>query len=250
MSQQINLFNPIFRRQKKHFSAVTMAQGLGLVLAGSFVVFLYARVHLATVEQEAAESSEQLKQTTAQLTKVVAAYAPRAKDKSLEEEVRRMEAELKSQQQAYDMVMRGGLGNTKGYSEYFRAFARQIVNGVWLTGFTIDGAGNDIELKGRALQPELVPNYINRLKQETVMQGKSFATLAMDVPEIDAPAKAGKDKEEKVPEARQRVRAPYVEFSLRSSDQELGTGIDSPAGQVQQDARGVLGSVLGGATSK
>lgn len=249
MSQQINLFNPIFRKQKKHFSAVTMAQGLGLILAGSVLVFIYARVQLAAVEHEAAASSEQLKQTTGQLTKVAAAYAPRPKDKSLEEEVRRMEAELKSQQQAYDMVMRGGLGNTKGYSEYFRAFSRQIVSGLWLTGFSIDGAGSDIELKGRALQPELVPNYINRLKQETIMQGKSFANLSMEIPEIDAPAKA--DKGESAQSVKERVKAPYVEFHLRSSDPELAEAVaDARIGQPAPDAAGLVGGLIGAARAK
>jgi hypothetical protein len=42
MAQQINLFNPIFLQQKKHFSAVTMLQALGLLLAGILVFYAYA----------------------------------------------------------------------------------------------------------------------------------------------------------------------------------------------------------------
>ena len=33
MSQQINLFNPIFMKQKKYFSVTTMLQALGLIVA-------------------------------------------------------------------------------------------------------------------------------------------------------------------------------------------------------------------------
>ena len=31
MSQQINLFNPLFLRQKRYLSATTMVQGLGII---------------------------------------------------------------------------------------------------------------------------------------------------------------------------------------------------------------------------
>jgi hypothetical protein len=50
--------------------------------------------------------------------------------------------------------------------------------------------------------------YINRLKREPVMQGKSFATLEMQVPQVDA---AGSDA------AKQKVSAGYLDFSLQSA---------------------------------
>ena len=43
MSQQINLFNPIFLKQKKYFSVVTMLQALLLIVLGSMLFFAYAR---------------------------------------------------------------------------------------------------------------------------------------------------------------------------------------------------------------
>lgn len=214
MSQQINLFNPIFLKKKKYFSAVTMAQGLGLILLGSIVVVVYAKIQLDDLKAETVATSNQLKQTKAQVAKVAADYAPRQKSKELEEEITRVEADLRQQKQALDIVLKGGVGNTKGYSEYLRAFARQIVDGLWLTGFSISGAGNALELQGRALQPQLVPVYISRLRQEPAMRGKAFDTLAMEMPGGGAepahdPAAAGK----------QRVHASYIEFTLRSVEE-------------------------------
>jgi len=214
VSQQINLFNPVFLKKKKHFSALTMAQGLGLILLGSIAVLVYARLQLATLQTETLASANQLKQTRAQLAKVSAEYAPRQKNKTLDDEIARLEAEVKSQQQAFDIVQKGGVGNTRGYSDYLRAFSRQIVNGLWLTGFSISGAGNNIELRGRASQPQLVPSYISRLKQEPVMQGKTFDTLAMEVPQADA-----ENKNEAAGAGKQRSLAGYIEFALRSADE-------------------------------
>jgi hypothetical protein len=218
VSQQINLFNPIFLKQKKLFSAVTMAQGLGLILLGSLAMAGYARFQLSSLTEEAAAMSTQLKSTKAQAAQVAANYAPRQKSASIDEEITQAEAELAYQRQAVDVVQKGGLGNTTGYSEYMGAFSRQIVSGLWVTGFQINGAGNEIELRGRSLQPELVPAYISRLRQEPAMKGKSFSTLAMQVPEIDLPAASGAAAANAAAAAPKRGPAGYIEFSLRSTD--------------------------------
>ena len=214
MSQQINLFNPIFLKQRKHFSATAMGQGLGLILLGAMMVVGYARLQLADLEANAAEARKQLMSTKAQLAKVSADYAPRQKSKALEDEVHRMDAELKLRQQAFEIVQSGGGGNSTGYAGYLHAFSRQVVNGLWLTGFTIEG--NQIELRGRALQPDLVPMFINRLRQEPVMRGKSFARLAMEMPEVELAVSA--DAENAASAAKRRGPAGYIEFVLVSSD--------------------------------
>lgn len=210
MSQQINLFNPIFLKQKKYFSAITMAQALGLILAGSLVLTGYTSYRVSRLGSHAALTTAQLTTAQAQLDKLKGYSGTREKNKTLEDDVQRAEAQLKSLRQVFETLDKGELGNTKGYSEYLRAFARQIPSGIWLTGFSIHGAGAEIGLQGRALQPDLVPAYINRLKQEPVMQGKSFATLEMQMPEVD---QGDKDK---VASPR-KISAAYIEFSLRSS---------------------------------
>lgn len=214
MTQQINLFNPIFLKKENYFSSTRMVQGLALVLAGSILVVAYARIQLTGMRHAAEGSASQLKSTRAQLAKVTAEYTPREKTKNLDEEVRRMEAELKSQQQAYDIVQRGGIGNSKGYSEYLRAFARQIVNGVWLTDFTLSSAGNNIELKGKALQAELVPQYLARLKQEAVLKGKSFASLELQTPAEELAAAGSASSASKA-----TVSPQYIVFTLKSIDE-------------------------------
>lgn len=211
MSQQINLFNPIFLKQKKYFSAVTMVQALGLILAGAIVLTVYVNFQLATLQNEAENTSKQLRTAQAQLAKVAAEYAPKQKSKALESEVKEAEANIVVLQRVFDVLKKGEFGNTDGYAEYFRALSRQIDDGVWLTGFYVHGAGNELGLKGRALQPDMVPAYINRLKREPVMQGKSFAALEMQTGEA---ASADRNKPP--------VEAGYIEFTLRSAGMDKG----------------------------
>lgn len=209
MSQQINLFNPIFRKQKKYLSTVTIAQSLGLILFGGLLLSGYATYRSASLASDASIVDNQLKMAQSQLSRIDANYAPRQKNATLDEDIKKADAQLKSLQAVADILQKGELGNTKGYSTYLRAFARQIVDGLWLTGFNIYGAGNEIGLRGRALRPEMVPVYINRLKTESVMQGKSFSALQMQVPMITP---TGKSDAPTVP-----VAAGFIEFNLQST---------------------------------
>lgn len=210
MSQQINLFNPIFLEKKKYFSALTMVQGIGLILIGCAVLWAYVNYRLTALSREAEATNAQFSQAQEQLKKISASFGPRQQDKSIVNEIAVVEAEVESLQRVLHYLETGELGNTKGFAEYMRAFARQAVNGVWLTGFTIQGAGVDIGLQGRALQADLVPAYINRLKREPVMQGKSFSTLDMRTPSAEATDKAS-------PSSGKERTMPYIEFSLQSA---------------------------------
>jgi hypothetical protein len=85
-----------------------------------------------------------------------------------------------------------------------RAFARQVVPGLWLTGFKVTGDATQISLSGGVTNPELLPAYIQRLSKESVMQGKTFSTLQMQQAKVDKLDKA--------------APAPrYVEFAMFST---------------------------------
>ena len=202
MSQQINLFNPIFLKQKKVFIAVAMARALGVLLAGALLVALYARQNVAGLQREADSGRERLAQREQRLAKVKADFAPRQKSAALEVEIAEAEARLKALRDVSGVLERGELGNTSGYAEYFKALARQNIAGVWLTGVSISGAGNELGVQGRALDPALVPAYLGRLTHEQIMRGKAFGSLKIGQPG------AGKDG---------AAPPPYVEFSLEST---------------------------------
>lgn len=207
MSQQINLFNPIFLKQKKIFTAAHMAQTLGLVAAGALLLAVYGAVKTSELEKHAAAGKAAAAAAQARLAQVTGEFPPRQKSKELEAEVAHVQGELKSLREVQSVLERGELGNTAGYSEYWRAFARQSVSGVWLTGVTVVGAGKEIGLEGRALQPELVPGYIQRLTREAVLQGKTFGSLEISRPGATPAGTAGAS-------AASAVGAPFVEFRM------------------------------------
>lgn len=203
MSQQINLFNPDFCKRRELFTALMLAQALAVLLLVLVGAYSYQFYQLQTFSKQASELTAQVEKERLRLVQVSGEYAPRPRSVALEKQISELEQQLKGEEAVLDVLQGGSLGNTQGYSSYLRAFARQIVNGLWLTDFSIRGAGKDMVIGGRTMRPELVPAYIQRLNQETVIQGGSFTALEMQPPKA-APSPDGKP-----------VQLPnYLEFRL------------------------------------
>lgn len=209
MSQQINLYNPAFRRQKKYFSSTNMLQALLALIVGTALVYGYAWYLSAQQSRLADESSVRLSAAQKRLAEATVQFGPRLPSKVLQEEVARMDEQARSRSQILDLMGRGELGNRQGFSGYLLALSRQTLAGLWITGFRVVGRGTDMAISGRALRPELVPSFIDLLKREPVMAGQTFSTLDMKLPPPDI-AVAGKPA----------ALPPFIEFNLRKSAEE------------------------------
>lgn len=209
MSQQINLFNPVFEQRRTMFAASTMVLAAGVVLAVVGVLAGMAQLRVSGLQADVDAGARQLTDARKRLSEATAEFAPRLKDAGLDVQIAEAERQHTAMQHVNDMIARGAIGNQQGYAETFRALARQTGDGVWLTAVSISNGGRDIGLKGRALDPAMVPGFLNRLRAEPVLQGKAVGNL--QIAEA-APIKTltGDGKEASTP-------APYVEFTLQST---------------------------------
>ena len=212
MSQNINLFNPAFRKQRQILTLATVLQCFGVVLGVLFAYqyYLLQQVNGLTAEVQSAEGL--LKSQRAYVDKLKGKPATAKTDSQIDVDIARDETELKAAREAMSALKGGAFGNQQGFAEYMRAFSRQSLNGLWLTGFTITGAG-ELEIRGRVLTPDLVPSYIQRLNKEEVLAGRSFARLEMNRPKLEPPA--GKDNKDGKPSS---STARFLEFSLATTD--------------------------------
>jgi hypothetical protein len=219
VSQQINLYNPIFLKQKKHFSALAMVQALGGIMLGMLAFYAYAHYEVGKMGAGVEETAKRLQIEQTRLTKVAAEFSPGKDTQLLESQAVQLESELAARQKVLAVLQGGELGNTVGFSEYLRAYARQALDGLWLTGFTIHGAGNSMTLDGRVVKADLVPAYIRRLDQEKIMQGKAFASMEISLPKTEGAAARGATAK-----GATAISAPslpgFVEFRLMSAERE------------------------------
>lgn len=196
MRQEVNLYQPIFRKQKRKFSAVAMMQAAALVIAGIFALYGYTYWQTRQLRGENTQIDRQLAALSRQLDETSRQFSERLKSKELQEQVTRLEKLLLEKQRLQDALRAGLSANTQGFSEYFVAFARQHIPGVWLTSFDITGAADQLSLAGRGTSPELVPRYLQRLAAEKRLSGVEFRTFQMNHP---------------------GETTPYVEFVVKTS---------------------------------
>jgi len=212
MSQQINLLSPAFRKARVALSLAVVGKCLALTLVALGAIQFYLHQEVEGLKEEL-RSAQALQQTQrAHLTRMTsdrkAALTP---DEALSADIARLETEVASAKQHVAALQGGAIGNQQGFSGYMRAFSRQALNGLWLTGFRISGAG-DMVLHGRALEADLVPAYIRRLMREDVLKGRIFSGLELrqagapaDTPPVPQHAGAAKP-------------LPYLEFMLTTAD--------------------------------
>jgi len=210
MSQQINLFNPVFLKQKKIFSAVNMLDALAVLIVGVAAFYAYASIESLALDRQAVETTRQYNLSKLRLAQAAATFAPKTTDAKLEAEVNNLQAQVAARKSTLESLGVGVAAEDTRYTEYMRALARQSLAGLWLTGFRVARGGAEIEISGGALRPELVPSYLRRLEQERALQGRAFDSLSMTQREVALPAEASR------PDGAP-VRYTYTEFRLSSS---------------------------------
>ncbi len=201
MPQQINLYNPVFEEQRTLLSFNGAIVGWVVIAALVAVVAAYQTATLRSAEQRDRELAKQVATAQAEAQRLGGEMASRRHDPRVAEEVARLEDEVRGRQEVMDVLHSGGLGDTRGFSDHLKAFARQSFEGVWLTGLSIATAGRDVSIEGRASQAAFVPGYLKRLNGESAMQGHPFSELVIQEPAPD-------------PAAKTPVRPNYVEFKL------------------------------------
>jgi len=211
MSQNINLLGPAFRKQRELLTLATVAQCLGITLVALFGYHYYLQQHVNGLAAELKSAESLLKSQQSHIDRLRGKPGAARPDAQLDADIARYENELKLARESVEALKGGAFGNQRGFAEYLRAFSRQSVNGLWLTGFSIAGSG-ELEIRGRVLSPDLLPSYIQRLNQEKVFAGRSFARLEMSRPKAEPVASKDKD-------AKKTVRLPrFLEFSLATTD--------------------------------
>lgn len=226
MSQQINLFNPVFRRKGFSFtSATAMLYGTGIAIAAMAIAGVVADYDLRAARTTAAAANAEYRAAVARRDALSAEVAQQKPDASLEKELSDLDTTLRSRQEIVETLKSGAIGNTQGFSDYMLAFSRQSVSGLWLTGFDIALAGNELAIQGRTLSADLVATYLARLNDEKALSGRQFGvmrinrqaqapTLAVDSAAKGADAAKG-EVAGKTPAAKP---PPYLEFSISTID--------------------------------
>src|ERR1043166_5800244 len=161
MTQQINLFNPEFRKKRSSpFSSTALGVMLGLVALAIAGLYGYGRMQNAELRKQMAATESTLKAEQARAQKISAEVAAQTKDPQLQAEIERLQQRLEGLNENLALLNTGALGDTA--------------------------------ISGRTLNAEVVPNFLQRLGREKVISGRPFAALAIRQPKVEAGKDASK----------------------------------------------------------
>lgn len=183
MQQQINLLQPPLTQPRQVLSPRQLALGvLGLcLLLGLMSVLQWQDTRrLARQQIQLQQKHAALEQSVAELDKELAAREP---DAALQKELARVDAELQRKQRVLARIQGRSFGNSAGFAPVFVGLARQRLDGLWLTGLHVSAGGQALDLQGSALDPALVPRYLQRLRAEPGLKGMEFETFLMQRPQ-------------------------------------------------------------------
>lgn len=209
MSQQINLLLPGLRPRFDWLAlpVVAAAALAGLVLISLLAVFGVTQA--ANLKARETEIRSQLAAVQQQVQALGQSLAARKGDSGLDARIEAARLALTQRQEVLAVIERGDVTQGNAYSGLLQGFSRQTVDGVWLFGFAF--ADKEIEIRGRLLDPALLPTYINKLNDEPAFAERRFA--ALDMKSFD-PADAKRDDPAAAAKAKVSVR--YTEFALRT----------------------------------
>ena len=173
--QQINLYQPIFRKERKRFSALALLQISLAALLLMALIGIYFQVQLQRLlasEQSLASQHRYLQATLTTLRQQDGDPALAGLDQRI--------TGLESSLQGREALLAGMsrlTGERHGFAPYLRALSQQHLPGLWLTAIHLGSNGQDARLHGVALEAELIPRYLQQLPDDPRLQALDFSQV-------------------------------------------------------------------------
>ncbi len=198
MSQEINLYQPVKKRRELSFGGIHVLIGLLLVVVGHFIYsgimlgqYYSLKSQAEAIEQQKAKIIKDRDEISHKLTQYV--------DVDINEEIHKIEHLLANRKEIHEKIQADMFSTGHGYSGYFIAFARQHIPGLWLTDITIGRAGRDLLLRGQTSAAHLVPKYLEKLSQESLLTGTNLSDFQLDRP---------------IEDEQHNLRSDYIDFMI------------------------------------
>ncbi|KXB30243.1 hypothetical protein AT959_12855 [Dechloromonas denitrificans] len=209
MSQQINLLLPELRPRFDWLALPVVAAATLLALLLLLALAQSQSMRVARLKAEEATLNGQLLNLRQQVQALGQVLGNRQPNAALLPEIDYAKTGVAQRQEVLDFIGRHDKSQGGGFLNILQGFSRQALDGVWLVAFGLSPDG--VEIRGRLVDPALLPAYISRLNADPAFAGRRFAALEMK----------GVDPAAEKPEADRTAAAKpvgkrYTEFVLRT----------------------------------
>ncbi len=177
--QQVNLYQPVFRRKREPFSAGVMSVIISIAAAFLLMATFFSLYQVQEMKQRADLVEQKNRDMLEKLEELREKLQPREVNRLLVAQKDNLEIDLRDARRLSRMLDFEMQENMPPYSAYFRGLAETSVEGLWLKQLQISQDGEFLSLSGHTLKPELVPRLLQLLKNKPVFDGHSFGEVQM-----------------------------------------------------------------------
>jgi Tfp pilus assembly protein PilN len=195
MHQQINLYQPIFRQERKLFSLRTVSMTLGIVVVALIAIWAFGKHNVSQLQRDV----EAMRQQQASQQKMAATtgglLSARSSPEALNANIKQLSVQLAERTRALDLLRSGAAGGSEGFAKRLSALARTHTSGLWLESLSL-GGGSGLSLEGRSNDADLIPRYLQLLADQPELSGARFDQVVIDrYRDRDIAERAGKGQQ-------------------------------------------------------
>lgn len=178
MAQQINLLSPLLLKPQRHFSALTMAQSLAVLLLAGLLLGLYLLNQAGPARREAQLSLDLMNSEQQRLLQAIGRLPTVGDGKALQERLASVEQQVQHNGQLLS-VLEGDLPSPgRSHSDLLLLMARSVPQAVWLT--ELNWRHGRLELQGGTLDPAALRAWIGQLNAEVLFAGQELSLLQLE----------------------------------------------------------------------
>jgi hypothetical protein len=191
VAQEINLFQPELRAPAPALSARLILRAVGGLALALVLFYGFASKRADTETKVVARLETQKTETTARLEGLELQVSKLIADPTLAAEVRNLGIETETRRALVRAVEKRALGSSNGFSPQLEGLAKHTLEGVWLHQIKIEHGGEGLALAGSALNAELLPHWLEGMRDEPGLSGRAFQTVRIQPSDPDTGATHG-----------------------------------------------------------
>ncbi|GLQ33517.1 hypothetical protein [Litoribrevibacter albus] len=174
INQKINFYSDEFRPPVIQLPTAKMVQYLGLSLGVLIAVALMLYYPIPTLDEEITALNTRLADKQAELKEAKRKYPKLVKSKALETQLAALREQNNNKIRLLNYLKSDTLKDAQAYSGVFEDLTQFDHRQVWLTRIDVLSEGQSMRLTGLVSQPDVLPGYIDGLKQAASFKGRAF----------------------------------------------------------------------------
>ncbi len=181
--QQINFYRPDLVRKQGVLDLNTVLQMISVIVIGMILIYGWSHWQGRRLETELFQMQKWLSGRTETLARTGQQVANSDQTRQLQAQLKTLGRERIDRSKTLSILEQNQPDQGFRLSVFMKALSEKVPDNLWLTRFSVDGQRKGISIQGRALNPALIPELIERLSQEKDLIGIDFRQMEIE----DAP---------------------------------------------------------------